>query len=154
MTLFRVTVLEGRGFGSDVQALRCVATLAGEAKETPWSVGGDAHAWNSTLLWEVEARTASSSVSGAKVAVHRKDGACVGWVVLNLRAAKINHQYGRGADGEQRPGLRCSSTSLHALVPAAVSISCAARIHASAPTPALYTSGPRPAPPLQASGCS
>lgn len=61
--VFKVHVLEGRGFGAAPQALHCSASLAGEDKSTSYSVSTDAHAWNSSLAWVLdkdEARKAKS----------------------------------------------------------------------------------------------
>ena len=51
--LFSVDLIEGRGFGFELQALSLVATFGGESKETPYSVAKDAHVWRSTLQWRV-----------------------------------------------------------------------------------------------------
>lgn len=95
--LFKVEIQEGRGFGPEVQALACTATFAGEPKTTPFSVGRDAHTWNVALQWRVGKqalrRLATTGQNTCKVVVSRKDGAKVGWFVLDLRSAKLHHQY-------------------------------------------------------------
>lgn len=95
--IFRVQVLEGRGFGEDPQTLLCTAQFAGESKTTQYSVNTDTHIWNSTLNWSVsreELRKAQASGSThCKVSVLRKDGTRLGWVVVSLRSAKLQSQY-------------------------------------------------------------
>ena len=51
--IFSVDLLEGRGFGFDLQAVSLQANFGGEAKETPFSVAKDAHVWRCTLQWKV-----------------------------------------------------------------------------------------------------
>jgi len=50
--ILKVQVLEGKGFGDDVQALLCSAGFAGETKQTQYSVNSNTHIWNSTLYME------------------------------------------------------------------------------------------------------
>jgi hypothetical protein len=98
--IFKLEVHEGRNFGSTPQAIVCSATFAGETKYTTYSVGGDLHAWNSTLQWVVtkqQLRKLSSLGSNScKVQCLRKDGSNLdklGWVVLDTRSAKLQHRY-------------------------------------------------------------
>lgn len=121
-SIFRVTVHEGRGLGApgpsgpgnELQALAVTASLAGEVKATPFSVGADAHRWGAALEWGLDARALRrQSISGGgaapthcKLSVERRDGRRLGWVVLDLRTAKMNAQYGRGEEGEQRGAAR------------------------------------------------
>ena len=116
--VFSVVIHEGRNFGPDIQALVCAATFNGETKATPFSVASERHRWACALQWAVGGRAAlrrmqSAGGGGAscKVAVQRKDGSRVGWVVLDLRSAKINGQRGgsggggaAGGDGERPSG--------------------------------------------------
>ena len=51
--LFSVELVEGRGFGFELQAVCLSATFGGESKDTPFSVAKDAHVWRSTLQWRV-----------------------------------------------------------------------------------------------------
>eukprot|EP00878_Enallax_costatus_P042222 GHUV01049389.1.p1 GENE.GHUV01049389.1~~GHUV01049389.1.p1 ORF type:complete len:116 (-),score=25.81 GHUV01049389.1:187-534(-) len=96
-SIFRVQVLEGRGFGEDPQTLLCTAQFACETKSTQYSVNTDTHIWNSTLSWSLsreELRKAHASGSThCKVSVLRKDGTRLGWVVVSLRSAKLQSQY-------------------------------------------------------------
>lgn len=101
--ILKVDILDGRGFGQDVQALVCSATFAGETKTSTYSVAGDCHVWNSTLLWGLDKdqlrKLQSSGVSNCKLTVLRKDGVRLGWVVLDLRTAKLQHQYKKDPAG-------------------------------------------------------
>ena len=104
--VFRVDVLDGRGFGSDPQALLCSASLAGDTKSTPYAVNhADSHVWNSILAWGMDADAARKATS-CKLSIVRRDGIRLGWVVLDLRAAKLPHQSKTDPDGTCRGG-RC-----------------------------------------------
>lgn len=102
--IFRVQVLEGKGFGEDPQTLLCSAQFAGEVKTTQYSVNTDAHIWNSTLTWGIgreELRKAQASGSShCKITVLRKDGTRLGWVVVSLRSAKLQSLYRSDPQGE------------------------------------------------------
>lgn len=99
-------MIGGKGFGPEIQALICSGTFAGETKTTAYSVNTDTHTWGSgsTLMWEIDdrdqlRRLQASGASSCKLSVLRKDGTRLGWVVLDLRTAKMHHQYGKHADG-------------------------------------------------------
>lgn len=96
--LFKVHVHEGRGFGSAPQALICSATFAGEAKTTSYSVASDCHTWNSALAWALD-KDAARKATSCKLNILRKDGLRLGWVLIDLRAAKLQHQYNKDSAG-------------------------------------------------------
>eukprot|EP00798_Chlamydomonas_sp_ICE-L_P005677 gene5677-3537_t len=102
--IFRVEVQEGRGFGSQLHALVCSATFISNVKPTQFSVGRETHLWNTPLQWGLtksQLRKASSAgQSNCKVVVSSKDGAKLGWFLLDLRKAKLNHQYKK--EGEEQ----------------------------------------------------
>lgn len=104
--VFQIHIVEGKGFGSAPQALQCSAALAGEAKATPFSVSTDAHAWNSMLAWTLE-RDEARHAKSCKLSVTRKDGLRLGWIVLDLRSAKLQHQYKTEPAGEAPLRRRC-----------------------------------------------
>jgi len=101
--ILRVQILEGKGFGDDVQALLCSAGFAGEAKQTQYSVNSNADTWNSTLTWSIrkdELRKAQATGSShCKISVLGKDGTQLGWVVISLRSAKLQSQYKSDSKG-------------------------------------------------------
>jgi hypothetical protein len=81
----------------------CCASFAGAAKTTQYSVAAQEHLWNSTLTWSVgreELRSATSNTNHCKISVLRKDGTCLGWVVISLRSAKLQGQYKSDPEGE------------------------------------------------------
>ncbi|PNH10303.1 Centrosomal protein [Tetrabaena socialis] len=99
--ILSITILDGRAFGPDVHAVLCAATFAGETKLTPYSVGRDAHVWNTELQWRVTLdqfrRLTSLGQKDCKVVLFNKDGTKegtkVGWFVVDIRAAKLQAQY-------------------------------------------------------------
>lgn len=102
--IFKAQILDGKGFGSEPQALVCCASFAGAAKTTPYSVAANTHIWNSTLAWSVsreELRSATSNTNHCKISVLRKDGTSLGWVVISLRSAKLQGQYKSDPQGEE-----------------------------------------------------
>ena len=105
--IFRIEVQEGRGYGTGVQALVCSATFAGETKPTQFSVGRDTHLWATTLQWGItkpQLRKASSvGQNTCKVVVSTKDGNKLGWLVLDLRKAKLNSLYSDKDSAEGKP---------------------------------------------------
>ena len=117
--ILKVQVLDGRGFGQDSQALVCCAAFAGQAKTTQYSKAADEHVWNSTLTWSVskeELRSATSNTNHCKISVLRRDGTCLGWVVISLRSAKLQGQYKSNPEGLTRcqaPTACCYSPQEH-----------------------------------------
>jgi centrosomal protein CEP120 len=116
--VLRIHVHEGRGFGgssatngSPPIALLCSAAFCRETKSTPYSVGGDSHAWNSTLTWSIS-KEAARRLSSCKVQVLRQDGVRMGWLVLDLRSARLQQQYSGGISGVSQEG-RYSGSSGH-----------------------------------------
>jgi hypothetical protein len=98
--IFKVQVLDGKGFGQDT--LVCCATFAGAAKTTQYSVAAGDLIWNSTLTWSVsreDRRSATSNTNHCKISVLRRDGSIVGWVVVSLRSAKLQGQYKSDPEG-------------------------------------------------------
>ncbi len=95
--ILSVTLQEGKGFGPDVQAIVCAATFAGETKLTPYSVGRDAHVWNTTLQWRLTLdhfrRLSAQGQKDCKVVLTTKDGTKLGWFLVDVRAAKLQAQY-------------------------------------------------------------
>lgn len=70
---------------------------------TQYSVAAQEHLWNSTLTWSVardELRSATSNTNHCKISVLKKDGTCLGWVVISLRSAKLQGQYKSDPEGE------------------------------------------------------
>ncbi len=109
--LLGVDVLEGKGFGPEVQALKCVATFGGEAKETPYSVSKDAHVWSCSLQWRVTRqqlrKLSSVGQSNCKIVVKGREGdKALGWIVLDTRKAKIN-PIQSGHEGARCMGVPC-----------------------------------------------
>lgn len=101
--LFKVQVLDGRGFGHETQVLVCCAAFAGVTKTTQYSVAAQDHIWNSTLTWSIskeELRSATSNTNHCKISVLRRDGTCLGWLVISLRSAKLQGQYKSNPDGK------------------------------------------------------
>lgn len=84
----------GRNFPSHGEGLACVATFGGQTQQSAPAVGSGAHpAWHAAFVWELEPRELRSlEASGAlcKLDFVRADGRKVGWLVLDLRAAKLN----------------------------------------------------------------
>ena len=115
---FRLEVLEGKGFGSEPQALLCSARFNHITKTTPYSVSSDSHGWNSTLLWSLTPeelrKLQSSGANSCKLTVMRKDGHQLGWAVIDLRSAKLKHQYKAESSGkhEELQLPCCTSTVL------------------------------------------
>jgi hypothetical protein len=101
---FHLEVLEGRGFGPDPQALLCTGKFNNTLKTTAYSIGTDAHAWQSSLMWHLTAdqlrKLHSSGAVNCKLTVLRKDGTRLGWAVLDLRAAKLASHYQADPEGE------------------------------------------------------
>jgi hypothetical protein len=106
--VLRVHIQDGKGFGPETQAVACTAMFAGEAKTTPYSVGREAHVWNVTLQWRLTLdnyrRLTSLGQKDCKVVLTAKDGDKLGWFVLDLRAAKLQHQYKKD-EGELPRGV-------------------------------------------------
>lgn len=106
--IFRVVVQEGKGFGNELQALFCSATFGDITRNTPFSVGKDKHTWNTLLQWSTSKqqvrRLSSAGQNTCKVTVTRKDGNKLGWVVLDLRKAKLNNQYSKEEGGRCQKG--------------------------------------------------
>ncbi|KAF6263813.1 hypothetical protein COO60DRAFT_344977 [Scenedesmus sp. NREL 46B-D3] len=102
--LFKVQVLDGRGFGEEPQALLCCASFAGDSKSTQYSVSTDAHVWNCSLTWRISKdelrRAQASGSSHCKLTVLRKDGSKLGWAVISLRSAKLQSQYRSDPQGK------------------------------------------------------
>jgi len=96
--VLRVHVHEGRGFSSDPQALVCSAAYGGITKTTPYSISGDVHSWNTTLAWDVDKEQARKATT-CKLSVLRKDGLRLGWVMVDLRAARLQHHHKRNPQG-------------------------------------------------------
>lgn len=108
--IFRADIQEGRNFGPDVQAVVCAATFAGDTKLTPYSVGRENHTWNVSLQWKIShsqfRRLLSLGQKDCKVVCSNKDGAKLGWFLLDLRTAKLQHQY-KKEDGEEKGPCIC-----------------------------------------------
>ncbi len=96
--VFRIHVHEGKAFGNSPQALACSVEFVGLTKATPYSVATDTHTWNSSLVWSVDKELARR-ITSVKLNVLRRDGQRLGWVVLNLRNAKLQHTYRREPHG-------------------------------------------------------
>jgi hypothetical protein len=113
--VLRVVVFEGKGFGNTLQALRCTASLGEAELSTPFSVGRDVHDWHAAVLsWKTLSRDHLRKLSSAgqyhcKVVVTGKDARDrVGWVLLDLRRAKLNN---RSSDTQGKHCLTSSITS-------------------------------------------
>ncbi len=111
--VFRVQVHEGMGFGAELQALTCLVTLGDSTRHTAFSIGRDKHSFVDTpLQWSTSKqqwrKLSSAGQFFCKVVVARKaNGAAplqgspdkdkdlqrLGWVVLDLRQAKLNAQH-------------------------------------------------------------
>lgn len=95
--IFKAEIQDGRCFGPDVQAVACAATFAGVTKLTPYSVGRGDHVWNVPLAWKVSQQQLrqlqAQGQKDCKVVCSNKDGVKLGWFVLDMRAAKLQHQY-------------------------------------------------------------
>lgn len=102
--ILKVVVQEGKGFGINLQALVCAVTFGGETKQTTYSVAKDHHVWNITLQWSCTKqqlrRLSSLGQTTCKLVCMKKDESKVGWLVLDLRKAKLNNQYSK-EDGEK-----------------------------------------------------
>lgn len=107
--IFRVVIQEGKGFGFQVQALFCSVTFGKETLTTPYSIATDKHSFNSSLKWSTnkqQLRKLSAAGQGVcKVTVQRKDGSKFGWLVLDLRQAKLNNQYSKEAGAHGLHGM-------------------------------------------------
>eukprot|EP00887_Chlorella_sp_A99_P007284 scaffold2.g7284.t1 len=94
----RLCVRVGRGRDFPPQAgedLVCVATYRGQVQRSAPATGGPVEpAWDATYEWEVEPRELRGADAGAgsqcKLEFERADGRKVGWVVVDLRSAKLN----------------------------------------------------------------
>jgi hypothetical protein len=112
--VFRVCVHEGVGFGPQLSALLCQVALGQSTRHTPFSVQRDRHTWDTTLVWSLTKqqwrRLSSTGQFVCKVSVlERESGGRpapssprpdslqgltrLGWIVLDLRRAKLNLQY-------------------------------------------------------------
>ena len=117
--ILSVHIQDGKGFGPDAQAVACTALFAGEAKTTPYSVGREAHVWNVTLQWRLTLdhyrRLTSLGQKDCKVVLTAKDGDKLGWFVLDLRAAKLQHQYKKdeGALAARIEAAPCMHPCMH-----------------------------------------
>lgn len=111
--MFRVHVYDGINLGPDLQALVCQVSLGDSTRSTAFSVGRDKHSFAATPLhWSTSQsqwrRLASSGQFTCKVTLYKKtssgklhgspseqDLTRIGWVVLDLRQAKLNKQYNK-----------------------------------------------------------
>lgn len=97
--IFKVLVQEGKGFSGEIQALCCSATFGDTTLLTPFSVGKERHVFNCPLTWATSKqqvrRLSAAGQNVCKVVVQKKDGSKLGWVVLDLRKAKLNNQYSK-----------------------------------------------------------
>ncbi|KAG2432446.1 hypothetical protein HXX76_008792 [Chlamydomonas incerta] len=95
--ILSINFLDGKGFGPELQAVTCAATFAGETKLTPYSVGREAHVWNTTMQWRVTMdqfrRLSALGQKDCKVVLSAKDGTKLGWFLIDMRAAKLQAQY-------------------------------------------------------------
>lgn len=102
---------DGKAFGPDAQAVLCSATFAGDTRVTPYSVGRDTHVWNVTLQWRLALdhyrRLTSLGQKDCKVVLSTKDGEKLGWLLVDLRAAKLAHQYKKDEGACEGPRRGC-----------------------------------------------
>lgn len=95
--VLKVKIIDGRGFGPDIQALCCTAVFANDSRPSTYSVGRDLHVWNADLSWSITkqqlSRLTSMGSNSCKCNVHLQDGTKIGYFVLNMRQAKLQHQY-------------------------------------------------------------
>lgn len=102
--VFKLDVLEAKGLGPDLNAVLTTATFANQPQNTAYSVAGDHHIWNTTLQWNVDKqqlrRLASVGANTCKVQLATKDGTKLGWVVIDLRSAKLQHSYKKDPKSE------------------------------------------------------
>lgn len=107
--IFKLDVLEARGLGPELQALCASANFAEEGKATAYEVASDAFTFGTTLQWVVTKpklrKMANSGTNTCKVTLLRKDGTKLGFVVLDLRTAKLQHEYkDKKGSGGRVPG--------------------------------------------------
>ncbi len=111
--VFRVTIHEGVNFGRELQALVCHVTLGDSTRSTAFSVERGKHSFSSTpLQWITSSahwrRLTSSGQFICRVTVLKKTSSAklkgspadqdltrLGWVVLDLRQAKLNKNYSK-----------------------------------------------------------
>lgn len=94
--LLKVDIVEGRNFGSSSDGFYCSALFASEAKETALSSGPTENpVWKTVLQWGVDNKHLrelnSTGNSTCKLTFAASDGRKIGWVVLDLRTARLNH---------------------------------------------------------------
>lgn len=131
MFIFKAEVQDGRCFGPDVQAVVCAATFAGVTKLTPYSVGRGDHVWNVTLAWRVSQQQLrqfqAQGQKDCKVVCSNKEGVKLGWFMLDVRTAKLQHQYKKD-DGRTCTPLLLFLSVILAFVPTGQSALCCVHV--------------------------
>jgi hypothetical protein len=94
--LLTVEIIEGRNFAFDSSPVTAIAVFANDTKSSLASRGSPgAPLWDSVLQWRVSSKKlrelSSLGTSHCKVSFGDLEGRRLGWIVLDMRTAKLNH---------------------------------------------------------------